>query len=54
MISLSEINQKLFASPTLFSVGIYLVYYSYICLASLILPAKIVKGHPNPKRGAQQ
>lgn len=36
---------------TLNSIAIYLSYYSYICLASVLLPAKIVNGHPNPKRG---
>ncbi len=47
-------TDKLFAAPTLTSVGIYLVYYIYICLASILLPAYEVKGHPNPKRGPQQ
>lgn len=39
--------------PTLTSLTIYSSYYLYICIASLVLPAKIVNGHPNPKRGPQ-
>jgi len=55
MISfLYDFFSNIFTSPTLLSVGIYLTYYSYICIASIFLPAKIVKGHPNPKRGPQQ
>lgn len=41
------------AAPTIASVTIYTIYYTYICVGSLILPAKIVSGHPNPKRGPQ-
>ena len=48
------LTEKLFAAPTLTSVGIYLAYYLYICVASIYLPAYPVKGHPNPKRGPQQ
>ncbi len=48
------LTQKLFATPTLTSVAIYTVYYVYICLASIYLPAYEVKGHPSPKRGPQQ
>lgn len=48
------LTDKLLAAPTLTSVCIYLIYYAYICLASIFLPAYEVKGHPNPKRGPQQ
>jgi len=48
------ITDKLFATPTLTSISIYLIYYAYICLASIFLPSYQVKGHPNPKRGPQQ
>lgn len=40
-------------APTVTSLTIYSAYYLYICVASLVLPAKIVNGHPNPKRGPQ-
>jgi hypothetical protein len=50
----SFITDKLLAAPTFNSIFIYLVYYFYICLASIYLPAYPVKGHPNPKRGPQQ
>lgn len=49
--NLNWITTHLFCAPTLTSVIIYLIYYTYICLASIILPAKIVDGHPHPKRG---
>lgn len=46
-------KDRFLAAPTTTSVTLYLIYYAYICIASLVLPAKIVKGHPNPKRGPQ-
>lgn len=49
-----EFVNNILTSPTINSLAIYLIYYTYICLASILLPAKIVKGHPNPKRGPQQ
>jgi hypothetical protein len=49
-----EFVNKILTSPTIYSLVIYLIYYTYICLASILLPAKVVKGHPNPKRGPQQ
>jgi hypothetical protein len=41
------------SSPTTYTVAAYLAYYAYICLASILLPAKQTLGHPQPKRGAQ-
>lgn len=46
-------KERFLACPTSTSVTLYLAYYTYICIASLVLPAKIVNGHPNPKRGPQ-
>ena len=46
-----SLTNTIFHKPTFTSVAIYLTYYAYICLASLLLPSKIVNGHPNPKRG---
>ena len=55
MDTLSEIPSwifsHIFCAPTLTSIIIYLTYYTYICLASIFIPAKIVDGHPHPKRG---
>ena len=48
---LEWVTTHLFCAPTTASVTIYLLYYAYICLASILLPAKIVDGHPHPKRG---
>lgn len=48
------LTDKLFAAPTITSIIIYLIYYVYICVASMLLPASTVKGHPHPKRGPQQ
>ena len=36
---ISFITDKLFAAPTLNSILIYTIYYVYICLASIYLPA---------------
>lgn len=41
------------ATPTEYVVKAYLIYYAYICLASIIIPGKNVKGHAEPKRGPQ-
>jgi len=27
------------------------MFYTYICLGSILVPSKLVNGHPNPKRG---
>ncbi len=51
---ISFIMDKFFAAPTLNSIVIYSIYYFYICLGSIYLPAYQIKGHPNPKRGPQQ
>ncbi len=53
MEALYWIKDHFLRCPTTTSVLIYLVYYTYICVSSLVLPAKIVNGHPNPKRGSQ-
>lgn len=37
--------------PTKTSLAVYGTFYLYICIASLLLPSKKVKGHPSPKRG---
>jgi hypothetical protein len=50
---LTWIKEHFLCIPTCTSITIYIIYYSYICLASLIIPAKTVNGHPNPKRGPQ-
>lgn len=50
---LSYLRATYLATPTLAAVTSYLIYYSYICLASLLLPGKVTKGHPQPKRGQQ-
>ena len=41
------------ASPTASSFKAYLTYYAYICIASILIPSKSVKGHSHPKRGPQ-
>lgn len=51
MDALLWFKDRFLAAPTLTSITIYLLYYAYICAASLLLPANIVDGHPNPKRG---
>jgi hypothetical protein len=51
---ISFLTDKILAAPSLSSVAIYSIYYSYICLASMLLPSYTIKGHPNPKRGPQQ
>ena len=43
----------IFAAPTQTAFTAYLIYYAYICIASLVLPSITVKGHPQPKRGPQ-
>lgn len=50
---LAWFQDRFLCGPTWTAVTIYSIYYTYICIASLILPAKIVNGHPNPKRGPQ-
>lgn len=47
------LGETYFSKPNAFAVASYLAYYAYICLASIVLPAKSVPGHPNPKRGPQ-
>jgi hypothetical protein len=47
------LGETYFSKPNAFAVASYLAYYAYICLASILLPAKSVPGHPNPKRGPQ-
>ncbi len=49
----NSLKSTVFATPTLSAVSSYLIYYAYICVGSLLIPSKIVKGHPQPKRGAQ-
>lgn len=46
-----DLGQTLFHPLTFNSLTIYITYYTYICLGSILLPAKIINGHPNPKRG---
>ena len=41
------------ATPSLYTIQAYLIYYAYICIASILVPGHKVKGHPNPKRGPQ-
>lgn len=53
MSVISWFTERFLAAPTSTSITVYLLYYFYICVASLVLPAKIVNGHPNPKRGPQ-
>jgi len=48
-----HLSNTFFAAPTLSTIGAYLTYYIYICLASIFLPSNSVKGHPQPKRGPQ-
>ena len=50
---LQGLKDTIFATPTCSAFTAYLIYYTYICMASLILPSTIVKGHPQPKRGPQ-
>ena len=47
------ISSTIFAAPTQTAVTAYLIYYAYICLASILLPSITVKGHSQPKRGPQ-
>lgn len=37
--------------PTSESLCIYSIFYTYICVMSLLLPSRRVDGHPHPKRG---
>ena len=39
--------------PNFYTLSAYSVYYFYICLASIVIPGTLVKGHPKPKRGPQ-
>lgn len=50
---LSYLTSTYLSPPTAKAFSSYLIYYAYICLASILLPSKSVKGHPNPKRGPQ-
>lgn len=50
---LTYLRSTFLATPTFSAVASYLTYYAYICLASILLPSKQVKGHPQPKRGPQ-
>lgn len=45
------VKDRFFCSPSITSLVIYSIYYIYICVGSLLIPAKIVDGHPSPKRG---
>lgn len=49
----TKLKETYLSSPITYTVSAYLVYYAYICLASIFLPAKSVLGHPQPKRGPQ-
>lgn len=49
----SYLGSTFFAAPTYSTVTAYLAYYVYICIASIIIPSKLVLGHPSPKRGKQ-
>ena len=49
----SYLDSTFLAAPTYSTVRAYLVYYAYICIASIIIPSKPVLGHPSPKRGKQ-
>ena len=50
---ITSLRSTVFATPTISAVSSYLIYYAYICIASLLLPSIKVKGHPQPKRGRQ-
>jgi hypothetical protein len=50
---LTYLRSTFLASPTISTVVSYLIYYVYICLASILIPSQEVKGHPQPKRGPQ-
>ena len=50
---LQGLRNTVFATPTCSVFSAYLIYYAYICVASLLLPSIKVKGHPQPKRGPQ-
>jgi hypothetical protein len=47
------LRSTVLATPTTSAFAHYLIFYAYICIASLILPSTRVKGHPQPKRGPQ-
>lgn len=51
--ALAYLRSTFFATPTLSTVSAYLIYYAYICLASILVPSRKVNGHPQPKRGPQ-
>ena len=50
---LQTLRSTILATPTCSAFTSYLIYYAYICVASLLLPSIKVKGHPQPKRGPQ-
>ena len=39
-------KERFLCPPTLTAFLIYSAFYAYICIGSLIIPAKIVDGHP--------
>jgi len=47
------LSSTVFAAPNCTAFTAYLIYYAYICIASLLLPSITVKGHSQPKRGPQ-
>jgi Delta14-sterol reductase len=51
--ALEYLRSTFLATPTASTIASYLTYYAYICLASILVPSRKVKGHPQPKRGPQ-
>ena len=51
--TLDGLKDSFLCPPTWSSFKLYGIKYAYICIGSLIIPATIVKGHTNPKRGPQ-
>ena len=50
---LTYLSSTFFAAPTASTITAYFIYYVYICVASILVPSKEVKGHSQPKRGPQ-
>lgn len=44
-------TERFLCAPNTTAFAIYSIFYAYICLGSIFIPAKIVDGHQSPKRG---
>ena len=47
------VKDHFLCAPTPTAWTIYSIFYAYICVGSLLIPAKTVDGHSHPKRGPQ-